>query len=159
MMQKWSSLKSGARRNQGPRVPGRGKEFLWRLQVNAPYCKSSSSSSSSYKQTFGKQLKSKALKNLAPRLARTWRAGMHGADLLVYWAHGSLGPSWQQVWHWCTQGARALLFFAKGEKHAFCNMYRAGASFSLPVYIYIYVYIKFQIRHWDENSNVKVFRP
>ena len=79
----------------------------------------------------------------------------------IYRAQESRVPSRQKVWHGCTQGARARHFFAKGGKHAFCNMFRTGASFSLAnIYIYMYIcfyiYQKFQIRRWDQNSNDNV---
>ena len=90
MMQKLSAKKLQARSGPWARSAGRGKEFLRRLQVKVPSCIQHPAK----KQRPGKQLKSN-LETQTP-LARTWRAGRHGADLLIYWAPWppGLGEHW-----------------------------------------------------------------
>ena len=96
----WKTIQKTSRKMKRPKAmgaespwawrAGRGKEFLRRLQVRFPSCKSSTST---HKHTPGIQLKNEQTsKNLWLQVARTWRAGWHGADLLIYWAQGPPRP-------------------------------------------------------------------
>ena len=56
--------------------------------------------------------KKQSPKITALHLKRTWCAGRHGADLLIYWAHGSTGPrlpvTWSAVRHSISQKVPGL---------------------------------------------------
>ena len=94
MVQKWSAQKLWARRGLGPGVPARGKEFLQRFQVKVLFYMQHHQQ----KQTSGNQLKSKALEQWLV-LARTWRAGRHGAARSIEFACGKVPlRAYRDVW-------------------------------------------------------------
>ena len=108
------STKLCARSPLGSKVPGRGKEFLWSLQVKQ---------GSLFQVIIIMQIniwqttREQSPKNLWLHLARTWRASRHGAAIHILrpWAPSVL--------------ARTALFIPAGSWHLF------GAYFLTSLYV------------------------
>ena len=81
MMQKLSAKKLYARRGLGPRVPEEVRSSSGDSRSIFPLASNILQTTNTW-QTTKKQPRTSN-----SHLARTWRAGRHGADLLIYWAH------------------------------------------------------------------------